>query len=579
MAYVLLMGVLSALCFADLASHGTDNHDAETFRDNARITQDFSYFFSLDKEQVTGRPVADLFKWIASLFLGSNPAAFHLLVAFVHTLASLALAFLVRQMGAALKLSFLSGLLFLVNVTHFQAVYHISALDYSLALVWSLLGLYSYLCFCQHLRPLWLGGTYAFLVLGVLTHMAAAAAGPLCLYWSWQQGHSLRAAFARLAPLGAVLAGLVLFALSITPRATSTWAALEYYGQVQVSPWSALRLLAWFAGRLFITAHWVPLSLYREQTWELYLGAAVVALLLVLVCKRVFPLSIWSAWLLLALLPFLFIPEDLIFHFLPEGPSRYLYLATAGSSVLLAWVLWRPGLWLGTWRYYALAGGTAAVLVSSYVHLKKVEGFSHYTSGRHHIAADHIEEGVHRLQQAIAIGRDVIPLQDAYLRLCTTLLYLGRDPRPELSDALLRFPGDLMLGAVRAVLDAQSSDPSTRGRGEQWLSEALRKTTSSGLGEVFKAHLSTLYTNLGKGHLRREEPRLAIRALECALDYAPGRSLPLEALANAWLMLGQQQAHQRQTEQAVASLERAVELAPHSEEARRLLQSLRALIE
>ena len=43
--YVLLTAALTLVFFGSTAEFGIDNHDAETFGDNARISKDFTYFF------------------------------------------------------------------------------------------------------------------------------------------------------------------------------------------------------------------------------------------------------------------------------------------------------------------------------------------------------------------------------------------------------------------------------------------------------------------------------------------------------------------------------------------------------
>jgi tetratricopeptide (TPR) repeat protein len=565
--YVLLTAALGLVFFGSTAEFGIDNHDAETFRDNARISKDFTYFFSADREQITGRPVADFCKWFASLLLGANPALFHLLVVFFHGLATLLFSRLLQQMGYDLELSFLAGLLFLVNATHFQAIHHISALDYPLALIFALLALLAYLRYDRSGNPLDMAAAYGFFILGVLSHMAIAALGPLCLYWSWRQGHPLTMLLRRLLPLGIVLGTLVLYSLYTTPRSTSTWASLEYYGQSEVSPLNALRLLAWFSGRLLTTAHWLPFTVYKQHGWELYCGTAILAGLFAVSWKKS-TLVFWHGWIVLCLLPFVFIPEGLISYLLPEGPSRYLYLASAGSSVLLAWALLYLSARLGAAGRYVGAAALCIVLLFSYQALKRVEGFAYYTSGRHHIAADHIEKGTELLRRAIAQGGDAIPLRDAYLRLCMALLYLDHDSRAMATEALMRFPDDLMLGGIAAVLDGE--DPRTRDRGYRWLQSALNRATGSGLGDVFKQHLSAVYVNLGKGYLRREDFRRAIDALQWARKLAPERAQIATTLSGAYTALAK--AQRKRGEVFEDALKSALEIDAQNTEALRLVE-------
>ena len=173
LAYAGIMLLLSALYFADLRNLGLDAHDTETFRDNAAIAQDWRFFFSHDKEQLTGRPLADLVKYLAYVFWGNSPQAFHLLVVAVHTLSSVLLGVVACLLNAGRWTAMMGGLLFLVNVSHFQAVHHISALDYPLGLLLMLFGL---LC-CE--RQLsggrgWQWGMYAGVLLAPLAHASTA---------------------------------------------------------------------------------------------------------------------------------------------------------------------------------------------------------------------------------------------------------------------------------------------------------------------------------------------------------------------------------------------------------------------
>ena len=114
--YALLLSALTWVFFADVLTLGLDTHDTETFCDHERIAGDFAYFFSPAKEQASGRPVAEIVKFLYFMALGNDPAAFHLLSLTLHVLCSFLLARVVLQCGAALELSLLGGLLFLCNI-------------------------------------------------------------------------------------------------------------------------------------------------------------------------------------------------------------------------------------------------------------------------------------------------------------------------------------------------------------------------------------------------------------------------------------------------------------------------------
>ncbi len=231
----------------------------------------------------------------------------------------------------------LAGLLFLVNVTHFQAVHHISALDYPLG--------FAAACSAsshsargrkpntpQRSPPPW--------------HWA---------FWrtrqSWSPSCSPSIYFGSatiicrwpFAPCGRAACSWPPHSsprLQLAAKNTSTWQSIDSYGALPI--WDLVlgmvRVLWWFCGRLLTTAHWLPLPIYLQQTWELYLGAVVFALLFWLIWRHKDPLRAAALATLIGLFPFLLLTEATILG-LPAGPSRYLYLASTGFSLLIAWGL------------------------------------------------------------------------------------------------------------------------------------------------------------------------------------------------------------------------------------------------
>ena len=137
--YALLLIALAALLFAQIPTLGLDTHDAETFRDHNRIAADPAFFLSPDKEQASGRPVAEATKLLCYYIAGNSAIAFHLLTIALHVLCAFLVSWVAHQYGADVETSRIGGLLFLANVAHFQVVHYISALDYALALALSAL--------------------------------------------------------------------------------------------------------------------------------------------------------------------------------------------------------------------------------------------------------------------------------------------------------------------------------------------------------------------------------------------------------------------------------------------------------
>jgi len=563
------MCVISILCFASLRHHLLDTHDAETFQDHLRIDQDWTFFFSPDKTQASGRPFAEAVKYAAYLIWGNDPAAFHLLVVATHTLASLLLASLCWRMGCDLKVGLAGGLLFLVNVAHFQAVHHISAWDYPLALVCGLLSLHCYLRVLATPSLAWWGGFYGFLMLGLMSHLSIGVVVPFALYWRWLQGDDVKTILRSLLPLGGVLVVVLVLLLSFTSRETSTWHSMALYvdQDLGVVLWGMGRVLLWFVSRLFTTAHWLPLSVYEQQDWELYVGGGMLVVLLWLIWKQVFPGLVGSVWVLLSLLPFLLLTETTI-KGLPAGPSRYLYLATAGSSFLWAWLLQQVGRRMRAWGRYVFAGGLVLLLLSSYHALKKAEAISFYTSGRSYTSSGDAETGIRQLQHALAQSRETIPLEDAYFRLASTLPYMGTDPTPLLQEALELFPDSFWLNITMAVIQLESADPKIREHGRRRFEKTWERAVRTRRDKVFFLNVSAVYHNLGKGYLRKEDPLWAIHAFQQALVFKPEKERTVRALSNAHTLMGIQLGKQQRVKEAISAYRQALELNPANTTAR-----------
>ncbi len=403
------MCVVSALCFGSLKDHLLDGDDHEAFRDNIAMAEDFSFFFSsYEKQQPGGRPLAELIKLVGYLIWGNDPGFFHLLVVAIHTLAAILLVTLFWQQGMSLRTGFVGGLLFLVNVAHFRAVYWIAAIEFSLALSCGLGALLCYQHFLKDRSPGWLWGFYGASVLSIAALSAMALLWPFCLYWSWLRGDDIRASLRPLLPLLPVVALEVVVILALTPERGNTWHAIDRF--MEGDPFSLIlgagRLLLWILSRLLTTAHWLPIPLYEVGPWELYAGAGVLAGLGVLVYRSHLPVSLWAVWILLSILPFLPVTDTPILA-RPEGPSRYLYLASAGSSLLLAWGLEEGSRRLLSWGRYLYGVLLAGILVSSYLCLKEAQAMAFYTSGRDYIARGDSETGVEQLKRAIEQGGGV----------------------------------------------------------------------------------------------------------------------------------------------------------------------------
>jgi len=514
--YAAAVTTLTWISFGSLRFHQLDTHDAESFADHLRIEQDAFYFFSPDKEQATGRLFADAVKYATFLVFGNDPAVFHLLVVAAHMLASLLLALLVRRMGFAIEWAFSTGLLFLLNVAHFQAVHHISALDYPLGMV----------CTCAALiclegksrgRQVYFA---ALMVLAVQAHPSLAALWLLPLYRLWRSGVD-RAPFYRFAATAAPIALAVVASVLLASRETSTWHAVDEYSAhspVAIALGQA-RVLLLFSSRLLSTAHWLPLPIHSQALWELGLGLGVVTALLYLIFRRQAPLDWAALWVLAGLFPYLLLTAATI-DGLPAGPSRYLYVASAGSSLLLA-AIWH----YSYQRQPYLAGALLLVIiVSSYVNLHKVEAISHYTSARSYSARLEVSAALDQYESALEKAPDVLPLEDFYPRYIIMLMDSGRDFLPVLTAAREALPDNPHIELYQLAERATARDSTAR-------AQAMREIEQKALLLSYARNLSArALHNMGSGFLEKDDEQRATYAFEQGLILEPQRAKTLRLL-------------------------------------------------
>ena len=531
--YACLVGLLSALYFGSLKDHLLTTDDHEAFQDNIAIEEDFTYFFSSQKAHSKGRPAAELIRFLAYLVLGNDPGAFHLFVVACHALVAILVARLALRLGLNLRASMVAGLFFLVNVAHFRAVHWIAAIEYPLALIWGLLAVLCYLRYLSTQKNQWLWGLYAGMFVGTLTLSAIVFLWPFCLYFAWLQRYNFRFICRALLPLlGLICIELVLVSY-ITPKTQHMWQVLDLFSKYD--PLTVLfgmgRLLLWMAGLLLTAAHWLPVRLYEQQPWELWVGVTVLAGLALLLYRNSLPQAPSSVWILLSLLPFVPITDMIPLNFV-VGPSRYLYPATVGSSLLLAWGIETVSLRLRTWGCHFYRGITVAIFISSYFSLKQAEALSFYLSGRTYIARENYDTGIEQLRRAIAQGPNSIDLYDAYVRLC--ILTLGTiEAEPILEEAISAFPDNPIFPIYKMVLDSIKADSPTQSQAQ----EKLDSFNKSGVIEIegrgwlrgltakqvegFRIDIAAAYNNMSSKFEKQGNLEGAILACRRSLEFSP----------------------------------------------------------
>ena len=424
-------------------------------------------------------------------------------------------------------------------------------------MVWTLIAMLCYIRSLDTSRRRWTWLFCVILALGLFSHISTIMLWPFCLYWTWLRERSFKTAFRRLLPSGLLLLLLLVLAVTITQKESSTWLSIDEIA-VTEDPWfsrpESLRSLLWFLGRLFTTAHWLPIPFFKRQTWELYIGGVVLVGLLVIVWKRSEPGAVWATWTLLFLLPFLLISENIVLN-LPSSPSRYLYMSTAGSSLLLGWMVQEACFRLRRWGGYLYSVALAGLLVSSYLSLKQTEILSLYSSGRYYTAGGDMERGIDRLKLAIARdrGRGIIDLEDTYVRLCQVLMFQG-DPDfiAFLKEALRLFPQNHRFKINALVVSSVTADPAVQNQAFQAI-DVLRRS-----GEIEEL-VAQLYFNLGCGLSVRNEHERAIQAYNQFLKFHPDRS---DMLLTAYVELSRAYHKVGDLSGAVGALQKVIGIKP-----------------
>jgi len=534
--YLCLISLVATFYFASLRAIPLDHDESIALRENTAISKDFKVILT-GHHNPSGRPMGHLVRWVAYLLWGNDTAFFHLFSVVIHVFVSFSLALLVRKMDFGMEGSLLCGLLFLVNVAHFTAVYHLASLEYLLSGFFVILAVLVFLRFLSSGLKIWLWSFFFFASCGVLAHVASAVIFPFVLYWIYAKATDPKACLRYLVPMVLLLVMLGTFVLWIPVGApqTTTARSIAHFleGDLGSIVGSAGTMLVWFLARLFNSAHGIPVALWQIHTWELYCGTILLAFFVFIIYRKKDSLPAYSAvWTLLFLLPFTFLPEHIVTF--NQGPSHYLYLASAGSSMLLAWLICH----LSRLKRVGVPVSFMVVLVlltSSYVNVKQMEAFAFYASGRYYIASGQIETGIVQFERALARGRNVIPLRDTYYRLCNLRLASGANLEPTLTQARTAFPGDSAFDAIYYALESVSPDLPIR----RWASNIVQQTVQSSMTQgrdehiAFRSMMSTIYHNLGLGLSRQQNFKVAILAYQKSLEFDSTRTKTRALLSKA----------------------------------------------
>ncbi len=174
--YAISMVIVCVICLGHLVHHPVDIDDESYFSDSADVLSGTVGFFSPQK-RYSGRPFTEFILLVAYAIVGANPAVLHVLTVCLHLLTSLLLCHLTLRMGNSHWVSMGAGFLFLISVSHFRAVFWISAVAYPLSLSLGIVSIIAYLLFDDVKKKRWLLLSYATSLLAVMSHIALSRLG------------------------------------------------------------------------------------------------------------------------------------------------------------------------------------------------------------------------------------------------------------------------------------------------------------------------------------------------------------------------------------------------------------------
>lgn len=261
------------------------------------------------------RPVIDLYFAIGTPLFRGSPAAFHIANIALHAVNALVLLALARAISGRLDLAFLTALFFVVQPGDTDAVAWVSALAEPVSAFFGCLALLGFVHFRRTNRAVFHALSATALVLALLTHESSVVFTALMVLADWAffdglAGGRRRGAVRRYLPYAVMTAVYLAIDLSINRR---NYVVTQ--GHYAIG-WHVFTNAGNYLSALYVG---------RGNLWNYALIAIGVAALFVKGSRRaVFA----TAWMILALMPFLF--------FTWSNTSRYLYLPAMGFAMLVA---------------------------------------------------------------------------------------------------------------------------------------------------------------------------------------------------------------------------------------------------
>ena len=527
--YFVCVIVIATISFGNLAYLGLDAYDdRDHMQDTPAIIDNWMFMFS-DQRLVEVRPPVDAMFVFGYLVWEDNPMGYHMMQVVLHCIAAILLLITCKVLGAQLETALFSSMLFLLNVVHFQAIHQITCITYTLSLIFSFLCIFSYAYVLQGKPKIWKVMSIFALVGALFSHPASVFIVLFCIYLTYKQdGFTWKSANA-VVPLvvTAVIFGIAAFSLSLHGDQVRGVLNTPDFVQMVLQPF-------WYWGRLFASLHWISpaLLLEKPEIWELVVGLLFVCGFVLLIYFRISPVNDWAVWIFLSVLPFVNYPNDMLGH----GPSRHLYFASAGASVLFAWsILTLIKKWFKRYGRFVFIFVCGLIFVMSIDSLKRVEAHTYYRAGRGYIAEKNLQLGETQLSMAISIDSQLVPM-DIFERLAVARFSLGIPIRQTVLDALKTYPQSDLLYMILGISYLQEPDATSPNAEQEYVDKAFDLTQNE---QELRAFQVKFLQSLGTFFYATEQYEKAILTYEHVLEVDPKYVWGVANLGKLYQLIGQ----------------------------------------
>lgn len=329
--YALFIIAICTIGYRGLPSQPWTYDDLDHIEAAKKAQTDWTMLFSAEAKEPT-RWVLNLYFYLTYKIFGENSTRYHTVNIPLHALNALLCAYLILTLFQRPLLAGVSGLFFSLNCAGYEAVYEISAtgilLGTATALI-SILSIWRYLR-TDEIIDAFIAAFFYALTLFSYESFASVLAPMLYLWW-------IKKRYDYRLPL-LLCASLLLFIL-IDQLAYNTASGKVSFNAIALG-WHILYNFGFFLSRLFLNAHLTPtgwdgpppfdVELQHFNTYAIIGG--IFFLVLFFLSRRHLAIRFTTVWIIATLLPYIFGTQQFYF-------SRYWYLATVGSSTLTALII------------------------------------------------------------------------------------------------------------------------------------------------------------------------------------------------------------------------------------------------